>query len=274
MPENPEVTIMADSINAKFGGKTLLSIQWFYVPGKKTHNCTYALYSELEKKLPLKLEKVWNKGKKIIFEFVGEIYIISAPLMTGGWSYTNTKYQKYQMNFQTDEKEQFAIFDDKLGQGLSNVYFTKVDVEKKLAEIGPDFLHGNITLEDYKRVITGSRIKNKEICDFIMSQKYFSGCGNYIKCEVLYSCKILPTRLLKDLSDDDIKNLYNNTLRIVKLSYESSGLTIRDFISPENVLGSFKCKVYGCELDENGYKVLKGIFKDKRTTHYVLEVQK
>jgi DNA-formamidopyrimidine glycosylase len=275
MPEINEVTIMSESLNAKFGGKTLLSIQWFSAPGKKTHNCTYALYSELEKKLPLKLEKVWNKGKKIIFEFVGDVHIICSPLMTGSFVYKASSHRKYQLNFDVEKKEDsIAVFNDTRGQGLSNIYFTKVDVEKKLAEIGPDYLHGNITIEDYKRVISGSRIKNKEICSFLMEQKYFSGVGNYLCSEILYTSKILPTRLLKDLTDDDITNLYNNSMKIIKLGYDGKGLTIKNYLTPDGEPGTYKCVVYGRSIDDNNHKVLKGTFSNKRTSHYVPEVQK
>jgi DNA-formamidopyrimidine glycosylase len=271
MPELPEVTTMAESLNTKFAGHILSSITWFAKPGKKTHNCAFELYSQLEQKLPLKLQKVWNKGKKIIFEFDTEIYMMSSPLMTGSWVYAESKHQKYQLNF-VEEKE-FAVFNDTRGQGLCNIYFSKADADKKLDEIGPDY-NSNITLEQYKKVITGTRIKNKQICDFMMDQKRFSGVGNYLKAEILYASKILPTRLLKDLTEDDIKNLYENSIKIIKLAYEGKGLTIKDYLTVNGERGLYQCKVYNRDIDDNGYKVLKGTFNDKRTTHYVAEVQK
>lgn len=271
MPEISEITQMSEGLNAKFSGKTLKSITWFAKPGKWTKNCAHENYSTFEKLLPLKLEKVWSKGKKIILEFDKETYLISSPLMTGSWVFTNTKHQKYQLNFE-DVKE-FAIFNDTRGQGLINIYFNKQELEKKLAEIGPDYLHGNITLEQYKQVITGSRIKNKEICDFMMNQKYFSGIGVWLKCEILYESKILPTRLLKDLSEDDIRRLYEKSMEIVKNAYIKKGLTIKDYLTVDGQKGEYEVKVYGRKTDNNGYKVLTGTFKDKRTSHYVVEVQ-
>lgn len=275
MPEIAEVTIMAESLNSKFGGKTLLSITWFAKPGKKTHNCTYEQYGELQKKLPLKLEKVWNKGKKIIFEFVGEIYIISSVLMSGSWIYKESSHQKHQLNFDVEQKaDSIAVFNDTRGQGLTNIYFSKIDVDKKLKEIGPDYLHGAITLEQYTKVITGGRIKNKEICSFLMEQKYFSGIGNWLCSEILYECKILPTRILKDLSNEDINNLYNNSMMIIKKAYKSKGLTIKSYLTPEGEVGSYQVKVYGRKTDDLGNKILTGTFSNKRTSHYVIEVQK
>lgn len=272
MPELTEVVQMSEGLHNKFANKLLKSITWFAKPGKWTNNCAYEHYSIFEKLLPLKLNKVWSKGKKIILEFEKETYLISSPLMTGSWVFANTKHQKYQLNFE-DEKE-FAIFNDTRGQGLINIYFNKEELDKKLSEIGPDYLHGDITYEQYKQVITGSRIKNKEICDFMMNQKYFSGIGVWMKCEILYESKILPTRLLKDLSDDDIKILYEKSMEVVKNAYEMKGLTIKDYLTVDGQKGKYEVKVYGRKIDNNGYKVLTGTFKDKRTSHYVIEVQK
>ena len=124
MPELVECTMMAEQLNAKLAGQKLLSIQWYKKPGKFVYNCAYTEYPKFEKLLPLELVKVWNKGKKIIFEFVNNIYLVSLPLMSGSWIYKNTDHQKFQLNFESQEEKKnnnFAVFDDVRSQGIFNI---------------------------------------------------------------------------------------------------------------------------------------------------------
>lgn len=290
MPELPECTIMADELDIHFANKLLTCIEWYIKPGKKTYNCTFDLYSELEKKLPLKLEKVWNRGKKIIFQFADEIYIVSSPLLTGSWSLSNSKKQAFQFNFQynleeikfnenninnNSKKNFIAVFNDdvKKPQGLSNIYFNKPSFLEKIKDVGPDYIHGNITLQQYYKAITDMKLREKQICEFLMDQTKFSGIGNYLKAEILYACKISPTRLIKNLTSQDIENLYHKSIQIINLAYASNGLTIKNYNTPDGGLGTFKLAVYGRSKDDNNYKVQVGTFNDKRFTYYVPEIQ-
>ena len=197
--------------------------------------------------------------------------------MSGSWIYKNTDHQKFQLNFESQEEKKnnnFAVFDDVRSQGIFNIYFDQKSLETKLNEIGPDYLHGNITLEQYREKISGKKLCKKEICNFLMDQKFFSGLGAYLRTEILYASGILPTRLLKDLTPSDIENLYNNTMKIVKLAYDGKGLTIKNYKTPDGSVGTYKVAVYGRKTDDHGNKVIKGTFTDKRTSHYVVEIQK
>ena len=42
-----------------------------------------------------------------------------------------------------------------------------------------------------------------------MDQKVLAGCGNYIRAEALYIIKMSPFKKIKDLSQNDIKNVYD-----------------------------------------------------------------
>jgi formamidopyrimidine-DNA glycosylase len=108
----------------------------------------------------------------------------------------------------------------------------------------------------------------------MMEQKFFSGVGNYLLAEILYACKILPTRLLKDLSDKDKYNLWFYSKKLLKDSYESGGLTIATYFSMTGEKGIFDHKVYMRKTDPLGNPVFTAVFSNKRTSHYVPAVQK
>lgn len=53
-----------------------------------------------------------------------------------------------------------------------------------------------------------------------MNQNIISGCGNYIKSEVLYYSHISPLRKVNSLNIKEIEKLYEALKTIPKLSYE------------------------------------------------------
>jgi formamidopyrimidine-DNA glycosylase len=119
------------------------------------------------------------------------------------------------------------------------------------------------------------KVKEHDITYFMMNQKYLSGVGNYLKAEILYATKIYPGAKASFIIQDSnltLQLLYN-TLNLILKAYRAGGLTIRTYVSPSGVKGSFDTQVYGKTLDLNGFQILKQTFQDKRTTHYCPTIQ-
>ena len=133
----------------------------------------------------------------------------------------------------------------------------KIDVQNERTAIGH-------MLQDEQAALSGSRM---------LQPKYFSGVGNWIRAEILYECKIAPNRKLGDLTDSDVKHLYHWSIKILKDAYKVKGLTISNYIDPEGNYGTYKVKVYMQKTDPLGHKVITSVFSDKRTIHWVPEVQ-
>ena len=77
------------------------------------------------------------------------------------------------------------------------------------------------------------------------------------------------------LGENDIRNIYLNSHKIVMASYNKGGGSSGDFTDLENKNGTFHThlKVYTQLYDPLGNKVKKENTSDKRTTHWVPEVQ-
>ena len=118
-------------------------------------------------------------------------------------------------------------------------------------------------------------MKINQLAKFLMDQKHVSGVGNYIKSESLYISKISPHRKLKDINEDELKSLFNAIKKVIISSYKSQGMSLRDYKDFEDKPGEyqFKLVVYGRKFDDLGNKVKTETTKDKRTTHWVPEVQ-
>jgi formamidopyrimidine-DNA glycosylase len=143
-----------------------------------------------------------------------------------------------------------------------------------LKAVGPDLLSENVSFEIYNEVISQKRIKNKQICSFLLEQKYFSGIGNWVRAEVLYKCRIAPFRTLESLSEDNKKSLHSVSIQILNEAYSKKGLTISNYIDPEGEFGTYNVKIYMKEKDPEGNEIIRSVFSDKRTMHWVPEVQK
>ena len=110
---------------------------------------------------------------------------------------------------------------------------------------------------------------------YFVDQRRF-GVGNYIKCEMLYRCRISPHRLVQDLTQDEICQLWNWGKLIMQASYDQGGASIRNYRQVNGETGefTFEFEVYAQKQDPNGNTVVREETLDGRTTHWVPEVQR
>lgn len=267
MPEVVEVKIQADQLHEILINKELLSITWD--DRSKHRNTGIDGYEDFQKYLPSKFVKVTTKGKKLVFHLDSDIYIVSSLGLEGHWLTVKRKHSNLQLNLSDGVS---IYFDDTRHFGSVELFLFRELLDERLSEIGPDLLSEEVSFELFKSKITKS--KTKQICQVLMDQKYVAGIGNYLKAEILYASKIRPDRIIKDLSENDLKLLYENSISIIKRAYESHGMTSKSYVDVYGNNGIFKCVVYMQKEDPLGNPVRTDVFKDKRTTHWVEAIQK
>ncbi len=296
MPEGPEVRTITDKLSARLRGKILLRMGWDstskYSEGLSGYDNLILPY------LPLTIENVTCKGKQIFFHLIKillideqshiyRVYLNSTLGMEGKWVWKSDTHSNFWLTVGDSVVD--ALGSDRLPISLivryQVVYFDDVrhygnltlkneqGYQDKLTEIGPDLLTEEVAFPTWLDKARHKRIENKQICDFLMDQKYFSGIGNYLKAEVLYKAKIRPDRILGDLTDDDLKRILMHSMTIIRLSYSYGGLTIKSYWDPDGNKGRYPREVYEKETDLLGNPVIKSKFKDGRTTHWVPTVQ-
>ena len=269
MPEGPEVRITTDFLksfeNKGFTGFTVLSGRYTKkggIPGKES--CI----------LPSKLIEVSCKGKFIYMTFAVEkdtFYLFSTLGMTGMWSSQRSKHARFVMFF--DDGSELYYNDVRNFGTLKFVNDRKV-LDKKLKSLGPDILTTDIDQPGYKKLFTSK--PNKTIAECLMNQSVVSGVGNYLKAEILYFSKVSPHRKIKDINDIEWKSLHDNTITQSRRSYKFGGATIATYRQPNGKEGLYNRRfaVYNQKSDPEGRVVIKEQTADKRTTHWVPEVQK
>ena len=295
MPEGPEVKVMVDGLREKIEGKWIISMSWTtsikenIVPQMKL----------LETHLPLKIEKIFCKGKQIFFrlyssnDLTTKYYLNSGLGMEGRWIFNKGNHSEFTL-IMGDYYPQTKIiinsdpplqvhFDD--SRHFGNLYFQdEQQFQLKYNELGFDFLNDENNswerfydiIKKYISTLKRYPTRDQPIFNFLGSSKQHEICGigNYLCSEILYHCKINPHRIISSLNEDDWKCIYMSIKEIMTTSYQNRGLTLRTYLDPNGSKGNYQPLVYGRKTDVNNYTVKQEKSVKGRTIHWVPEIQK
>jgi len=286
MPEGPECRRIAESLNTRLVGKSILRIEIT----EKSRYAKNGLPQFNILRYPLNIIGVWSRGKRIVFEcecivattqFRYPIWLVSFLGMEGHWQYRAGKHSGLVFSIGYSlyttpilrVRELSLYFDDSRHFGALTICTSEAELQASFSKIGPDLLADTITLEQYRVVARQKGLVNKEVAWFLMEQKYFSGIGNYLKAEILYASRLHPGRIMNTLTDTDLERLYTSTLSIIHDSYRNGGLTIATYSDANGVIGKYQRKIYNKTADPLGNPIIRQEFSDKRTTHWVPMLQ-
>jgi len=269
MPEGPEVKIIAEGLRKLLDNKILEEVivneRWRHYP-----------IPPIVVEEPLRVIDVSYRSKKIIFTLLpinGEdnfIYLVSRLGMEGKWVLKKGKHSGVELRFNDGL---ILYYDDTRHFGDINLARNERELKFLFRGFGPDYLIDEITEEEWLKTLGQKTVANKEVCIFLLSQKYFSGVGNYLRSEIMYDARINPRKLIGDLNDQEKLRLLHSTLEIIQLSYEFGGLTISTYWDVYGKKGGYVPMVYGRNVDDLGNEVKRFKDKDGRMVHYVPNVQ-
>ncbi len=109
-----------------------------------------------------------------------------------------------------------------------------IDFMKK---VGPEPLSQKTTAEDFLQRVrrrAGTTIKAA-----ILDQSVIAGVGNIYADETLWAAKIHPATRVKNLSDAQLKKLFEQIRSILTLAIEKGGSTDRNYVDAEGKKGSY-----------------------------------
>lgn len=92
-----------------------------------------------------------------------------------------------------------------------------------------------------------SRKKNSTIKQAILEQKYFVGIGNIYADESLFAAKIKPDRKVSNLKQPEVKLLWQEIIKVLKLAIKHRGTSFNDYRDAKGERGNFVklLKAYG-----------------------------
>jgi len=298
MPEVVEVLKTTDFLKKFMKNEYILDIK--ILKGRYLTHGPFPLFDLLLKNLPLKVIDIKNKGKFMYFILEKGFYIYSTLGLRGGWckyendkfkfpkliDYINgislSKYRKVALNnlnvsFSISNGETIYYYDS-LSFGTLKISNKESDLIKKLDSIGPDIMY--VSYDIFKNRIMKNINLNKEIANVLLNQKIVSGIGNYLRSDILWLSKISPFRKVKDLSDKEIKIIFNNAKLLTYGEYNfKKAIQLKIIKSSDKIPKDYGRNffVYMCETDIYGNKIISEKLyegKNSRTIYWVKEMQK
>jgi len=251
MPELPEVETTVRSLQKKVLNRTFLDV-WTDAKKliKKPKN--FRIFKrEIKKK---KIEKIWRRGKNIIFELSGDKILLihqkmTGHLLVGRWVSKKGKWESIKagplrdpMNrflhvvFFLDNKEMLSLSD--LRKFAKIVLMNKKDFEtsEDVRKIGPEPLDKKFNFKVFKKRILKSSGKIKQV---LMNQEVIAGIGNIYSDEILWEAKINPFRPTCNLSEKDLIKIYTATKKILRRGIKAKGESFSDYRMPDGRRGGF-----------------------------------
>jgi DNA-formamidopyrimidine glycosylase len=278
MPEGPEVKLLVDMLNRKIKNKTIKNIK--ILGGKYLRKKTN--FNDL---IGLKIKSINCYGKFIYWSFYSSNIVLFNTLgMTGWWNILNLEKHN-NIEFMIDDL--FIYFNDP--RNFGNIIISNYDnLIKKLDKLGANIFNKN-DIDKFKIRLEKKR-DDTMICTALLDQNVIAGCGNYLRAEALYIAKISPFRIIKHLTKEEIKTLWNILVQLAWFYYDENKGRRLNIINNKYKLsakykktGSSKYKplegysylwlVYRKKEDLLGNKVLKKEINN-RTIHYVPNIQK
>ncbi len=117
---------------------------------------------------------------------------------------------------------------------IPTVELPNIDFFKK---VGPEPLEADFTWQAFQKQLLrrpGSNIKS-----VLLDQTIVAGIGNIYADESLWGAKIHPQVLVKNLTNPQIKKLFEEMQFVLRLAIEKGGSTDRNYVNAEGKKGSY-----------------------------------
>ena len=287
MPELPEVEIVKKSLDQKIQQKKIKKVII------KNRNLRFKIPFKFEELLKNKIiKKVTRFSKYLILNFhdgsyciihlgmSGTIHLIkknNISRITNTSFYSSpllpTKHNHVEIKFDNLK----IIYNDPRRFGFFKFISNKKELENRFRHLGPEPFFKKFNLVYLLNYFFN---KKKDIKSFLIDQKFVSGIGNIYASEILFLCKIIPTRSAMKLSREECKKIIFFSKSVLNKAIKKGGSSIRNFKNTSGQSGNFQkdFKVYQRE-NLNCLRIkctgkIKKIFISNRSTFFCNICQK
>ena len=287
MPELPEVEVVKKSLENKLKNLTIKKVNI------NNNKLRYKINSKQFNKIKYKkITSVQRRSKYLLINLDKDYTILAHLGMTGKFFIIdNNKKHKtsfyYALNKNDKKHDHLTIFFNKkiklIYNDVRKFGFIKVCLSKDifncthLALLGPEPLSNNFNLNYFEKYILNKKLNIKNL---LMDQKFVAGLGNIYCNEVLFLCKISPTRSVKEINQKEIKKIIKFIKKILEHAISLGGSSIKDFSSAEGKNGNLQQKfnVYGKEKTSCSrsqcYGTIKKVYTSNRSSFFCSKCQK
>jgi len=274
MPELPEVQTIINDLNKKIKGDTIIGF-WSDWPKAIKGKTLESFKKEIKGRKILGSRRI---GKNIFIDLSG------GPLHSGRGKKTlyihlkmtghlliksqipNSKAQT-KHKIQNTKSKTSDYFSDKVNSYIHHIWylgknktmefsdvrkFAKIvldDTQKinnlpEIKKLGVDAMSREFTLKKFAEIL--EKRKNRPIGIVLMEQELISGIGNIYRSEILFEAGVAPMRHIKNLSDEEIKKIYQAIRKVLTKAIKLRGTSDSDYRDTAGAPGNFQkvLKVY------------------------------
>lgn len=175
----------------------------------------------------LTIESTNRLGKLLIFNLPEGKKIMSHFGMSGGWRISKMLVvEKHtHVQFKTTDNRGNTIYLAYVDpRRFGNMLFLNGDsAQKYMQKLGVDISGPDFTAEYISSVL--KKYPERQLKPFLLDQKYFAGCGNYIACEICARAGIRPTRKAGKITREECERIRIATQEVLDGSLKTNGMT-------------------------------------------------
>ncbi|HLL60206.1 MAG TPA: bifunctional DNA-formamidopyrimidine glycosylase/DNA-(apurinic or apyrimidinic site) lyase [Candidatus Nitrosocosmicus sp.] len=246
MPELPEVETIKRTLKNNLIGKKIKNVE---ILEPKQFS------GEINQVISQTIVDIVRKGKVLSLKLSNNLYLSIHLKLSGQILFSSDRNNAVYPNTipRADTNKMPAAttriiidFDDNSALFFNDMRkFGWMKVLTDIESVSVDVLSPTFTQEYLSSVLTKTK---KPIKTVLMDQTYIAGLGNIYANDSLWEAKINPLRKCNTLSDDEIGNLHNAIMKIIKeaLSYKGSSAKDELYIIPDGSKGQYQnyFKVY------------------------------
>jgi formamidopyrimidine-DNA glycosylase len=255
MPELPEVQTIADDLNRKIKGDTVVG---FWTDWKKSVKMSVGKFEKIL--VGRKVLDASRIGKNLFLNLSGGKTLYIHLKMTGHLlvkrKTQNAKRKIAEKNYFSEKVNQYIhhIFFLKSGRTLefSDLRkFGKIILEdtekmssiKEIKQLGVDAMSREFTFQKFNEILDSRTTKIKLL---LMDQSKIAGIGNIYASEILFEAGVLPTRPAGKTTEVERKRIYASIKKVIEKAIELRGTSDSDYRDTDGAPGSFqdRLKVY------------------------------
>jgi len=251
MPELPEVETTVRDLSEKIIGRKIVDV-FCDSPNLIKKPSSFASFKkEITGK---KILDIQRRGKYILFFLSHNKVLIAHQKLTGHFLYGKWKKEKGQWiplleGALNDPMNKFIhlvfVLDNGWMLALSDLRkFARIELidkeefknHKELNSLGPDALDPKLTPKKFVEIVAS---KKRPIKQVLMDQTLIAGIGNIYSDEALFDAGIHPLRKANELSNEELKKLFNSIKKVLKRGLETGGESISDYRHIDGTKGNF-----------------------------------
>ena len=234
MPELPEVETIRRRLAPLVEGRTLRGLE-ILDPKWCAPLAPDALIDALEGR---PVERLWRRGKYLVWEATDEIYLLMHLRMTGTVLYDAPPAAPYvRVRLALDDGHVLSFCDPRRF-GTGQLALGRPELDAFLAaRVGVEPLSDDFTAEHLYRM---TRKRRAPIKALLLDQRRVAGVGNIYANEALFRAGIHPLRTAGALNRGQVTALRDAVVASLRDGIDAGGASIDDFRHPDGVKGAFQ----------------------------------